>query len=85
MSSGLLHVFVELGNLHGTSKSTGVTYSDSVNHNRVLVLRIPVLLRTCSQDWICNLQMIVCLEAMGTNAYNRYADLLDSLEWIFGT
>ena len=36
MSSGLLQVFVELGNLHGTSnfiESTGVAYSDSVSHN----------------------------------------------------
>ena len=41
----------------------GVTYSDSVNHNRVQVLRIPVLLLTCSQDWNCNLQIIVSLEA----------------------
>ena len=33
----------------------------------------PVLLLTCSQDWTCNLQMIVSLEAYGTNTYNRYA------------
>ena len=44
MSSGLLQVFVELGNLHGTSiESTGVACSDSVSHNRVQVLSIPVL------------------------------------------
>ena len=62
MSSGLLQVFVELGNLHGTSNY--VFYwihdcSDSVSHNRVQVLSIPVLLIACSQDWTCNLQMIV--------------------------
>ena len=50
----------------------GVTCSDSVNHNQVQVLSIPVLLLTCSQDWTCNLLIIVYLEASGTNAYNRY-------------
>ena len=43
-------------------ESTRVACSDSVNHNRVQVLRTPVLLRACSQDWTCNLQMIVSLE-----------------------
>ena len=42
---------------------TGVACSDSVSHNRVQVLSIPVLLLACSQDWTCNLQMIVSLEA----------------------
>ena len=36
-------------------ESTEVAYSDSIYHNRVQVLRIPVLLLTCSQDWTCNL------------------------------
>ena len=68
MSSGLLQVFVELGNpkeLRTTSfiESTWVACSDSVSHNRVQVLSIPVLLLACSQDWTCNLQMIVSLEA----------------------
>ena len=66
MSSGLLQVFVELGNLYGTMsfiESTEVTCSDSVSYNWVQVLSIPVLLLTCSQDWTCNLQMIVSLEA----------------------
>ena len=40
-----------------------VACSDSINHNRVQVFRIPVLLLACSQDWIYNLQMIVSLEA----------------------
>ena len=44
-------------------ESTGVACSDSVNHNRVQVLGIPVLLLACRQDWTCNLQMIVSLEA----------------------
>ena len=30
------------------------------------------ILLACSEDWTCNLQMIVFLEAQGTNAYNRY-------------
>ena len=54
-------------------ESTEVASSDSVSHNRVHVLSFSVLLLVCSQDWNCNLQMIVCLEAKGTNAYNRYA------------
>ena len=53
-------------------ESTGVTCSDSVSHNRVQVLSIPVLLLACSQDWTSNLHMIVSLEALETNAYNRY-------------
>ena len=44
-------------------ESTGVACSDSVSHNRVQVLSIPVLLHTSSQDWTCNLQMIFSLEA----------------------
>ena len=43
-------------------ESTGFTYPDSVSHNRVQVLSIPVLLLAFSQDWTCNLQMIVSLE-----------------------
>ena len=43
--------------------TTGVACSDSISHNRVQVLSIPVLLLACSQDWTCNLQMIVSLEA----------------------
>ena len=54
-------------------ESTGVTFSDSDSHNRVQVLSIPIWLLACSQDWTCNLQMIVCLEALGNNAYYRYA------------
>ena len=54
-------------------ESTKDACSDSVSHNRVQVLSIPVLLLPCSQDWICNFQMIVSLYASETNAYNRYA------------
>ena len=42
-------------------KSTGVACSDSISHNLVQVLSIPVLLLACCQDWTCNLQMIVSL------------------------
>ena len=66
MSSGLLQVFVELGNNHGTTsfiESTGVACSYSVSHNRVQVLSIPVLLLPFSEDWTCNLRMIVSLDA----------------------
>ena len=51
MSSGLLQVFVELGN--------------HISINQVQVLSISVLLLTCSQDWTCNLQKIDSLEALG--------------------
>ena len=44
-------------------ESTGVTCFDSVNHNQVQVLSIPVLLLACSQEWASKLQMIVSLEA----------------------
>ena len=52
----------------------GVACSDSVGHKRVQVLSVPVLLLACSEDWTCNLQMIVSLKAQGTNADNRYAN-----------
>ena len=44
-------------------ESTGVSCSDSISHNQVQVLSILVLLLAGSQDWTCNLQMIVSLEA----------------------
>ena len=55
MSSGLLQVFVKLRNLHGLRtmsliESTGVACSDSISHNWVQVLSIPILLLACSQD-----------------------------------
>ena len=43
-------------------ESTGIACSDSVSYNRVQVLSIPVLLLTCSQDWTCNLHMIISLD-----------------------
>ena len=43
-------------------ESTGVVCSDTVSHNRVQLLSIPVLLPDC-QDWTCNLQIIVSFEA----------------------
>ena len=47
-------------------ESMEVACSDSVSHNRVPVLSIPVLLLTCSQNLTCNLQMIVSLEDYGS-------------------
>ena len=44
-------------------ESTGVACSDSVSHNRVQVLSIPEFLLAYSQDWTCNLQMTVSLDA----------------------
>ena len=44
-------------------ESMGVACSDSFSYNRVQELSIPVFLLVCSQDWTCNLQMIVSLEA----------------------
>ena len=63
MSSGLLKVFIELWNPHGTSNHAlywihGVARSDFASHNRVQMLSIPVLLPACIQDWTRNLQMI---------------------------
>ena len=61
-SSGVCRTMTEL---RTTSfiETTGVACSDSVSHNRVQVLSIPVLLLVCSEDWTGNLQMIVSLEA----------------------
>ena len=50
--------YVELGTT-SFIESTGVACSDFISHNRVQVLSIPVLLLDCSQDWNCNLQMIM--------------------------
>ena len=44
-------------------ESTGIACSDSISHNQVQVLSIPVLLLAISQDWTCNHYMIVSLEA----------------------
>ena len=44
-------------------ESTVVACSDSVSHNQVQVLSIPVLLLACNQNSTCNLQMIVSWEA----------------------
>ena len=65
MSSSLFHMFlVELGSLHRTSNNVfyllhRVTCFDSVSHNRVQVLSIPVLLLARSQDWTITLQMSI--------------------------
>ena len=67
MSSRLLQVLSNsetFTELRTTSfiESTGIACSDSISHNRVQVLSIPVLL-ACCEDWTCNLQLIVSLEA----------------------
>ena len=49
----------------------GVACSDSVSHN-VQVLSIPVLLLVCCQDWTCNLQMIVSLEAYAMSPAGQF-------------
>ena len=50
-------------------ESTGVACSDSVSHNRVQVLSIPVLLLACSQDWSCNPQTIIILIIMSCHQH----------------
>ena len=50
-------------------ESMVVTCSDSISHDQVQVLSIPILLLACSQDWTCNLQMIVSLEVRLSNHY----------------
>ena len=55
--------FTELRTTSFIESTGGGICSDSLSHNRVQVLSIPVLLHACSQDWTCNLQMIVSLEA----------------------
>ena len=57
-----LGTFMEL-QITSLIESTGIARSDSVSHNRVQVLSIPVLLLACSEDWTCYLQMIISLEA----------------------
>ena len=44
-------------------ESMEIACSDSISHNWVQMLSIAVVLLACSQDWTCNLQMIVFLEA----------------------
>ena len=43
--------------LHPLLKPRRVACSDSISHNRVQVLSIPVLLLACSEDWTCHLLM----------------------------
>ena len=63
-------------------ESTGVTCSDSVDHNRGQVLSIPALLLACSLDWTCKLQMIVSL-GKPTSITVMLCVLPDISEWIF--
>ena len=61
-SSGVCRTRGTFTELRTTSfiETTVVACSDSVSHNQLQVLSIPVLLLAC---WTCNLQMIVSLEA----------------------
>ena len=64
--------------------STRVACSGSVNHNRVQVLSIPVLLLACSQNWTCSLQLIV--QDTWHNGHTRWFSKLlsDNLSLIQG-
>ena len=82
--SSFLQIFLdELGILHGTTNYDiylilwGVDCSDSVNHSRVLVLFIPVLLLTCSQDWTSN----SLFRSFGNHTYMSCW----TVHWIFET
>ena len=68
MSSVLLQLFVKLGSLHVTSNHVVL-----FNQQWSLVL-IPLTINVlaCSQNWTCNLQIIVTIEDLETNMYNRY-------------
>ena len=66
-------------------ESMGVACSDSVSHNRVQVLSIPVLLLACCQDWTCNLQMIVSLEAYVVEYFLFAITPRSTLSWICST
>ena len=66
------------------TESTGIACSDSVSHNRVQVLSIPVLLLTCCQDWTCRWLSPLKLREP-TPIIFTLCVLLDSLEWILGT
>ena len=56
-------------------ESTGVVCYDSVCHIREQALNILILLLACSQDWTCNLQMIVSLEAYNKLPANHRAKI----------
>ena len=45
-------------------ESLGVTCSDSINHKWVQMLRTPILLLACSQDWTCKFLMIAPLKVI---------------------
>ena len=64
-----LEIFTEFQTTSFT-ESTGVACSDSVSHNRVQVISIPVLylLAVCVESPTSRR-----LSPLGTNAYNRYA------------
>ena len=54
-------------------------------HVWVQVLSIPVLLLTCDQDWICNLQVIVTEKLMEpTSIIVRLCVIQDNSKWSLG-
>ena len=55
------YCIIEVG--QNTEKSPGDLSKLIFTQTAVQVLSIPVLLLACSQDWTCNLQMIVSWEA----------------------
>ena len=65
MSSGIFPVFlVEFESLHGTSNRVRYLIHRGRliwfrNHKWIQVLSVPILLIACTQDWTCNLLMIV--------------------------
>ena len=54
-------------------ETTGFACSDSVCHDRVQVLSIPVYYSPVATIEPATFRMIVFLVAQGTNAYSRYA------------
>ena len=65
-------------------ESTRATCSDSVSHNRVQALIIPVLLHACSQDWTYKWLSPLKLREP-TPITVMPCVLLDNSEWILGT
>ena len=59
MQSVLSRIWTRVGVSISYDDNHYTTGTSSVSHNRVQVLSIPVLLLACSQDWTCNLQMIL--------------------------
>ena len=91
MSSSLLQVFVELGNLQGTSNyvlywihgGSPVLIPSAITEYKWF--KYSCIVTRCSQDWTCNLQMIVSLERETTPITVMPCVLLDNSKWSLGT